>query len=160
HRARGDRAPPHGRARRRDLVHHQPRRWPLGDQARPCRGRGHREPDPRALRGTALGLGTPHRRGSARMIDWAKLELAALAVQKHAHAPYSHYAVGAALQTASGAVFAGCNVENASYGLAVCAERSAVVQMIAAGERDPVAMVVVTPGPMPGTPCGACRQTL
>ncbi len=94
------------------------------------------------------------------MIDWAALEKAALAVQARAHAPYSRYRVGAALQTASGAVFAGCNVENASYGLSLCAERSAIVQMVAAGERDPVAIVVVTPGPVLGTPCGACRQTL
>lgn len=94
------------------------------------------------------------------MIDWAALEQAALAVQKHAHAPYSRYRVGAALQVASGRIFAGCNVENASYGLGICAERSAVVQMVAAGERDPIALVVVTRGPVVGTPCGACRQTL
>jgi cytidine deaminase len=94
------------------------------------------------------------------MIDWGELERAALAVQKRAHAPYSRYHVGAALRTASGAVFAGCNVENASYGLSICAERSAIVQMVAAGERDPVALAVVTRGPVLGTPCGACRQTL
>lgn len=94
------------------------------------------------------------------MIDWAELEQAALAVQKRAHAPYSRYYVGAALKVASGRVFAGCNVENASYGLSICAERSAIVQMVAAGERDPVAIVVVTRGPIIGTPCGACRQTL
>ena len=94
------------------------------------------------------------------MIDWAELERAALAVQQRAHAPYSRYHVGAALQVASGRVFAGCNVENASYGLSLCAERSAVLQMVAAGERDPVAIVVVTRGPVVGTPCGACRQTL
>jgi len=94
------------------------------------------------------------------VIDWPELERAALAVQKRAHAPYSRYHVGAALQVASGRVFAGCNVENASYGLSLCAERSAVVQMVAAGERDPVAIVVVTRGPVLGTPCGACRQTL
>jgi cytidine deaminase len=94
------------------------------------------------------------------VIDWAGLERAALAVQQRAHAPYSRYYVGAALQVASGAVFAGCNVENASYGLSICAERSAIVQMVAAGERDPVAIVVVTRGPTAGTPCGACRQTL
>ncbi|MFT3766932.1 MAG: cytidine deaminase [Minicystis sp.] len=94
------------------------------------------------------------------MIDWAELEQAALAVQKRAHAPYSGYFVGAALKVASGRVFAGCNVENASYGLAICAERNAIVQMVAAGERDPVALVVVTRGPKVGTPCGACRQTL
>jgi cytidine deaminase len=94
------------------------------------------------------------------VIDWAELESAALAVQRRAHAPYSRYFVGAALKVASGTVFAGCNVENASYGLSICAERSAIVQMVAAGERDPVAIVVVTPGPIVGTPCGACRQTL
>jgi cytidine deaminase len=97
---------------------------------------------------------------SARAIDWADLERQAFAVQVRAHAPYSHYQVGAALQVASGRVFTGCNVENASYGLAICAERSAIVQMIAAGEKDPVALVVVTRGPKIGTPCGACRQTL
>lgn len=94
------------------------------------------------------------------MIDWAALSQAALAVQKRAHAPYSHYLVGAALQVASGRVFAGCNVENASYGLSICAERNAIVQMVAAGESEPVALVVVTRGPVIGTPCGACRQTL
>jgi cytidine deaminase len=94
------------------------------------------------------------------VIDWPPLERAALAVQRRAHAPYSRYFVGAAIRTAKGAVFAGCNVENASYGLSICAERSAIVQMVAAGERDPVALVVVTPGPVLGTPCGACRQTL
>ncbi|MFO0757449.1 MAG: cytidine deaminase [Byssovorax sp.] len=93
-------------------------------------------------------------------VDWAALERQAIEVQARAHAPYSHYPVGAALVTASGKVFAGCNVENASYGLGICAERSAIVQMIAAGERDPVALLVVTRGPKIGTPCGACRQTL
>ncbi len=93
-------------------------------------------------------------------VDWAGLERAALDVQTRAHAPYSRYFVGAALQTASGAVFAGCNVENASYGLSLCAERSAIVQMVAAGEHTPVGIVVATRGPQPGTPCGACRQTL
>jgi cytidine deaminase len=94
------------------------------------------------------------------MINWAELERRALEVQPRAHAPYSGYQVGAAIQSASGAIFAGCNVENASYGLSLCAERSAILQMVAAGEREPVAVVVVTRGPTPGTPCGACRQTL
>lgn len=93
-------------------------------------------------------------------IDWAALEQAAIEVKRRAHAPYSHYPVGAALLTASGRVFAGCNVENASYGLGICAERSAVVQMVAAGELEPIALAVVTRGPMIGAPCGACRQTL
>lgn len=93
-------------------------------------------------------------------IAWAELEKAALAAQPHAHAPYSGYRVGAALSVASGRIFAGCNVENASYGLSICAERSAVAHMVAAGEHTPVAIVVVTPGQSPGTPCGMCRQTL
>jgi cytidine deaminase len=93
-------------------------------------------------------------------IDWAALEKQALAVQKRAHAPYSHYPVGAALLVASGRVFAGCNVENASYGLSLCAERSAIMQMVAAGEKDPVAIAVVTQGPIVAAPCGACRQVL
>ncbi|HZF51397.1 MAG TPA: cytidine deaminase [Polyangiaceae bacterium] len=93
-------------------------------------------------------------------IDWEELGRAALAVQPRAHAPYSNYPVGAALLVASGRIFSGCNVENASYGLSICAERSVVVQMVAAGEARPVALVVVTRGPMIGTPCGTCRQTL
>jgi cytidine deaminase len=96
----------------------------------------------------------------AVVIDWAALEQAAIAVRRRAHAPYSGYPVGAALLGASGAVFAGCNVENASYGLSICAERSALVQMVAAGDRTAVALVVVTRGPIIGTPCGACRQSL
>ena len=93
-------------------------------------------------------------------IDWPELERAALAVQKRAHAPYSKYLVGAALVTRSGKVYAGCNVENASYGLCLCAERSAVAQMVAAGDRDPLAIVIATRGPKAGSPCGMCRQTL
>ncbi|HLM75725.1 MAG TPA: cytidine deaminase [Polyangiaceae bacterium] len=96
----------------------------------------------------------------AAAIDWEELGRAAIAVQARAHAPYSKYPVGAALLVASGRVFAGCNVENASYGLSICAERSALVQMVAAGESGPIALAVVTPGPMIGTPCGTCRQTL
>ncbi|MFO0612080.1 MAG: cytidine deaminase [Polyangiaceae bacterium] len=93
-------------------------------------------------------------------IDWPSLERSAIAVRRSAHAPYSGYQVGAALLTESGRVFAGCNVENASYGLCICAERSAVAQMVAAGESRPVAIVVATRGPKAGTPCGSCRQTL
>lgn len=93
-------------------------------------------------------------------IDWPTLERKAIAVRRAAHAPYSSYQVGAALLTESGRVFVGCNVENASYGLCLCAERNAVGQMVAAGESRPVAIVVVTRGPKPGTPCGSCRQVL
>jgi len=92
--------------------------------------------------------------------DWATLERRALRIRHQAHAPYSHYQVGAALQTADGRIFEGCNVENASYGLSLCAERSAIASMVAAGARDPIAIVVATRGPIAGTPCGMCRQVL
>lgn len=93
-------------------------------------------------------------------IDWEDLTRRAFEVRARAHAPYSHYPVGAALLVASGQVFTGCNVENASYGLSLCAERSAILQMVAAGEKDPIGIVVITRGPIVGTPCGACRQVL
>jgi len=92
--------------------------------------------------------------------DWDRLEEAAAMARENAHAPYSKYKVGAAIQVASGRIFAGCNVENASYSLTLCAERSAIVQMVSVGERDPIALVVITEGPVAASPCGACRQTL
>jgi cytidine deaminase len=91
---------------------------------------------------------------------WKALVEAANRARDHAHAPYSNYRVGAALVTGDGRIFAGCNVENASYGVTLCAERNAVAQMVAAGARDIAALVVVTQGPEPGNPCGVCRQTL
>src|SRR5262249_30874228 len=89
---------------------------------------------------------------------------AACEIRRQAHAPYSKFQVGAALLTATGKIFAGCNVENASYGLTICAERNAVFSAVAAGEgktgkeNDWVAMAVATPGGH--SPCGACRQVL
>ncbi len=77
---------------------------------------------------------------------------------KHAYVPYSHYPVGAAVLAASGKVYEGSNVENASYGLTVCAERVAVWSAAAAGEREIMAVAVATPNG--ATPCGACRQVL
>jgi cytidine deaminase len=84
----------------------------------------------------------------------------AIAARGHAYAPYSRYRVGAAIECASGAVFAGCNVENSSFGATLCAERSAIAQMVLAGERHPVLCAVVTGGKVPGSPCGICRQVL
>lgn len=84
----------------------------------------------------------------------------AQAVRKRSYSPYSKYAVGAAIATKKGSVFVGTNVENASYGATICAERGAVMQMIAAGEREPIACAVVTGDREPASPCGICRQVL
>lgn len=81
-------------------------------------------------------------------------------VRKRSYSPYSKYAVGAAIATKKGSIFVGTNVENASFGATICAERSAVVQMIAAGEREPIACAVVTGDREPASPCGICRQVL
>jgi cytidine deaminase len=83
---------------------------------------------------------------------------AAAAARRMAYVPYSGYAVGAALRTDSGRIYTGCNVENASFGLTICAERSAVFQSVARGEKALVAVAVVTENGV--APCGACRQVL
>ena len=83
---------------------------------------------------------------------------AASRARTHAYAPYSKYAVGAAVLTGSGRIFSGCNVENVSYGLTMCAERVAIYRAVAEGEREIAALAVVTEDG--ATPCGACRQVL
>lgn len=84
----------------------------------------------------------------------------ARAVQAHAYAPYSGFRVGCALRTATGEIFVGANVENASYPQGLCAERSAVAAMVAAGEQRIAEIVVVGNAPEPCSPCGGCRQVL
>ena len=88
------------------------------------------------------------------------LESAARAVRAHAHAPYSGFAVGAAIRGASGAVHVGCNVENAAYPESTCAEAAAICAMVAAGERSIAEVFVVADHPEPVPPCGGCRQQL
>ncbi len=90
----------------------------------------------------------------------AELIAAAIAVRRHAFAPYSGYAVGAAVRARSGRIFTGCNVEVASFSHTCCAERVAVFKAVSEGERDLIAAAIITGDDRPGTPCGACRQVL
>jgi len=85
---------------------------------------------------------------------------AARQARENAHAPYSNFRVGAALRATSGRIFGGCNVENATYGLTVCAERIAIFKAISEGERGFDAISVVTDTDALTPPCGACRQLI
>lgn len=89
-----------------------------------------------------------------------RLVAAAFAAREHAFAPYSHFRVGAALEAPNGTIVAGCNVESASFGLTMCAERVAIFRGVSEGLRSFVRVAVVTDTPTPTHPCGACRQLL
>ena len=90
----------------------------------------------------------------------AEMLARARAAGGRAYCPYSKFPVGACVLTPDGELFDGCNVENASYGLTICAERGAVCQMVARGKQAISAVVIWTPAPRPAAPCGACRQVL
>jgi cytidine deaminase len=92
--------------------------------------------------------------------DYEHLILIAKQTRDNAHAPYSNFRVGSALRAASGRVFGGCNVENATYGLTICAERAAIFKAISEGERGFDAISVVTDTDVLTPPCGACRQLI
>jgi len=95
-------------------------------------------------------------------VQLRKLEALARKAAKHAYAPYSQFPVGAALLTSTGEFFAGCNVENASYGLSNCAERTAIFNAVSNAKRAPrlKCIVIYTPTKAATTPCGACRQVI
>ncbi|MFA3918267.1 cytidine deaminase [Ruegeria hyattellae] len=88
------------------------------------------------------------------------LKDSALAVRENAHAPYSNFKVGAAIRSASGVIYAGCNVENIAYPEGTCAEAGAIAAMVAAGETQLTEVYVVAGSPAPVPPCGGCRQKL
>ncbi|MFD2166665.1 cytidine deaminase [Thalassotalea euphylliae] len=92
--------------------------------------------------------------------NWGELKDRAKLGYDNAYAPYSQFKVGAALQVGNGSVYHGCNVENASYGLTVCAERNAIAQAVIDGQQDITALVVYTEQDKLTPPCGACRQVI
>jgi cytidine deaminase len=100
---------------------------------------------------------------AAEDLPWDRLASEAAEARGHAHAPYSHFSVGAAVLTGEGRIFKGCNVENASYGLSMCAERNAVFSAVTScpgGRPEIIAVYVCTDPDVVAPPCGACRQVL
>jgi len=108
---------------------------------------------------TPLSSALPEKEPSSEMDSWKK-ELVQLAVQarKKSYSPYSHFAVGAAIKTKGGKIYTGTNVENASYGMTICAERCAAFRAVAEGSLDLEAIAISLKAG--GSPCGACRQVL
>jgi len=96
---------------------------------------------------------------SLQIVPWDRLFDAAASAQRNAHAPYSHFLVGAAVLTDDGRIHAGCNVENASYGLSTCAEQNAIAGAVAEGAKRIAALAIVASTTAPCPPCGRCRQT-
>ncbi len=88
------------------------------------------------------------------------LKAAAIEVRENAHAPYSNFKVGAAIKTASGTIYQGCNVENVAYPEGTCAEAGAIAAMCASGEREIAEVYVIAESPAPVPPCGGCRQKI
>ncbi len=120
------------------------------------------KPVGRPARGSERSRRKPRASTSAPLAPAVAQSLMTAAVQAraHSHSPYSRFAVGAALLTASGTIHHGCNVENASYGLTCCAERTAVFKAVSEGESDFVAIAVTAREGQGAPPCGACRQVL
>src|SRR5260370_20849838 len=108
----------------------------------------------------AASWGDPKNVGGHSVSEYDHLIVAAKQARENAHAPYSNFRVGAALRATSGRIFGGCNVENATYGLTVCAERVAIFKAISEGERGFDAIAVVTDTDALTSPCGACRQLI
>ena len=95
---------------------------------------------------------------SAKTPQWDHLLQVAIEAREKSYSPYSRYKVGAALLTTGGKIYTGCNIENAAYGPSNCAERTAIFKAVSEGEREFVAIAVVTSNR--GTPCGVCRQVM
>jgi cytidine deaminase len=96
----------------------------------------------------------------SQAIDWDRLFAEAASARERAYAPYSKFQVGAALLFEGGSVLTGCNVENASYGLSMCAERNALGRAVVEGAGRPLAVAIVADSERPCPPCGACRQVI